>query len=44
MPISVKDIGDMFGKDVFTGKGFYAGKVTDLEFDLGRFKVGRRES
>ena len=39
MPISVKDIGDMFGKDVFTGKGFYAGKVTDLEFDLSRFKI-----
>ena len=39
MPITVKDIGDMFGKDVFTGKGYYAGKVTDLEFDLSRFKI-----
>lgn len=39
MPITVKDIGDMFGKDVFTGKGFYAGKVSDLEFDLSRFKI-----
>lgn len=39
MPISVKDIADMFGKDVFTGKGFYAGKVQDLEFDLSRFKI-----
>ena len=39
MPISVKDVADMFGKDVFTGKGFYAGKVSDLEFDLGRFKI-----
>jgi sporulation protein YlmC with PRC-barrel domain len=39
MPISVKEISDMFGKDVFTGKGFYAGKVSDLEFDLARFKV-----
>lgn len=39
MPITVKDIGDMFGKDVFTNKGFYAGKVADMEFDLSRFKI-----
>ena len=39
MPITVKDIADMFGKDVFTNKGFYAGKVSDMEFDLSRFKV-----
>lgn len=39
MPISVKDIADMFGKDVFTSKGYYAGKVSDMEFDLSRFKI-----
>jgi sporulation protein YlmC with PRC-barrel domain len=39
MPISVKEVSEMFGKDVFTGKGFYAGKVSDMEFDLSRFKV-----
>ncbi|HKZ45586.1 MAG TPA: PRC-barrel domain-containing protein [archaeon] len=39
MPITVKDIADMFGKDVFTGKGLYCGKVSDLEFDLARFKI-----
>lgn len=39
MPISVKDIADMFGKDVFTTKGYYAGKVSDIEFDLSRFKI-----
>lgn len=39
MPITVKDVADMFGKDVFTGKGFYCGKVSDLEFDLSRFKI-----
>jgi sporulation protein YlmC with PRC-barrel domain len=39
MPISVKDVSDMFGKDVFTGKGFYAGKISDMEFDLSRFKI-----
>jgi len=39
MPITVKDIGDMFGKDVFTSKGTFCGKVSDLEFDLSRFKI-----
>jgi sporulation protein YlmC with PRC-barrel domain len=29
----------MFGKDVFTSKGYYAGRVADVEFDLGRYKV-----
>lgn len=39
MAITVKDIGDMFNKDVFTSKGYYCGKVSDLEFDLSRFKI-----
>lgn len=39
MPINVKDVADMFNKDVFTGKGYYCGKVSDLEFDLSRFKI-----
>ena len=39
MAINVKDVGDMFSKDVFTSKGYYAGKVVDVEFDLSRFKI-----
>lgn len=39
MPVTVKDIADMFGKDVFTSKGVYCGKVSDLEFDLSKFKI-----
>lgn len=39
MPVTVKSIADLFGKDVFTGKGVYTGKVSDLEFDLARFKI-----
>jgi len=39
MAISVKDVNDMFSKDVFTGKGYYCGKINDLEFDLARFKI-----
>ncbi|MBI5871776.1 PRC-barrel domain-containing protein [archaeon] len=39
MPITVKDVADMFSKDVFTNKGFYCGKVSDMEFDLSRYKI-----
>jgi sporulation protein YlmC with PRC-barrel domain len=39
MAITIKDIADMFGKDVFTSKGVYCGKVSDVEFDLSKFKI-----
>ncbi len=39
MPINVKDVADMFSKDVFTNKGFYCGKVSDIEVDLSRYKI-----
>jgi len=39
MPITVKQVSDMFGKDVFTDRGFYCGKVIDIEMDLSKFKV-----
>ena len=39
MPITINNIADMFGKDVFTGKGLYCGKISDMEFDLARFKI-----
>jgi sporulation protein YlmC with PRC-barrel domain len=39
MPITVRDITEVLNKDVFTDKGYYCGKVSDLEFDISRFKV-----
>lgn len=39
MPITVKDISEMFGKDVFTDRGYYCGRVSDVEFDMSRFKI-----
>jgi sporulation protein YlmC with PRC-barrel domain len=39
MPITVKDISEVLNKDVFTDKGYYCGKISDLEFDISRFKV-----
>ena len=37
--VTVKNIGEMFDKDVFTNKGYYLGKVKNLEFDLARYKI-----
>ncbi len=37
--VTTKDIADLFGKDVFTSKGFYCGKVSDVDFDLSRYKI-----
>jgi sporulation protein YlmC with PRC-barrel domain len=39
MAVSVNNISGLFGKDVFTTKGFYAGKIDDCELDLSRFKI-----
>ena len=39
MPITVKEVSEMVGRDVFTDKGFYCGKISDVEFDLARYKV-----
>lgn len=39
MPITVKEVSEMFGKDVFTDRGLYCGRVSDIELDLSRFKL-----
>ncbi len=39
MPITVKEFTEMYGKDVFTDKGMFCGKVVDVEVDLRRFRV-----
>ena len=39
MPINVKDVSEIFGKDVFTDRGSYCGKISDLEFDLTKYKI-----
>jgi sporulation protein YlmC with PRC-barrel domain len=37
--ITVKEFSEMFGKDVFTDKGMFCGRVADLQVDLKRFRV-----
>jgi sporulation protein YlmC with PRC-barrel domain len=39
MAITVKNMTEMFGKDVFTNKGVYAGKVADVEINLAKFRT-----
>ncbi len=39
MSITIQSFTDVVGKDVFTTKGVYSGKVSNLELDLERFKV-----
>lgn len=39
MAITVKNVSEMFGKDVFTNKGVYCGKVADLLINLSKFRV-----
>lgn len=39
MPVTVSDASEMFSKDVFTNKGYYCGKVSDIELDLSRYKI-----
>ena len=39
MAIQIASVSDTWSKDVFTTKGFYCGKVEDVECDLKRFKL-----
>ncbi len=39
MAIKVSSVSETYGKDVFTNKGMFCGKVEDVECDLKRFKI-----
>jgi sporulation protein YlmC with PRC-barrel domain len=39
MPVQVASVSDTYAKDVFTDKGYFCGKVEDVECDLKRFKI-----
>jgi len=39
MSQNILDFSDITGKDVFTSKGSYCGKVKDVELNLGKFAV-----
>ena len=39
MVINEREMTDMVGKDIFTDKGAYFGKISDVEVDLTKFRV-----
>ena len=39
MAITVKNITEMMGKDCFTNKGVFCGKIVDVEIDLDKYRV-----
>ncbi len=39
MAITMETLSGIVGKDVFTTKGVYCGKVSDVDMDLEKFRV-----
>ena len=39
MAINVRSFSEMSKKDVFTNKGLYCGRITDLGLDIEKFRV-----
>ena len=39
MPINVENLSGMFGKDVFSNRGVYCGKVSNVRINLDKFRV-----
>jgi sporulation protein YlmC with PRC-barrel domain len=39
MAVNVQNLSDMIGKDVFTVKGVYTGRVSDMHVNLGKFRL-----
>lgn len=39
MPINVKNLSEIYGKDVFTDKGIFCGTVEDVKVNFHKFRV-----
>jgi len=39
MAITVKNISDVFNKDVFTNRGVFCGRVSDIDINLTKFRI-----
>ncbi|MGC9058828.1 MAG: PRC-barrel domain-containing protein [Candidatus Aenigmatarchaeota archaeon] len=37
--VSVKEVTEMIEKDVFTNKGYYLGRLKDLDIDISSFRI-----
>ncbi len=39
MPINVKNLSEIYGKDVFTNKGVFCGNIEDIKVNFKKFRV-----
>ena len=39
MAITVKNATEMFGKDVFTNRGAYCGRISDIKVNMEKFRL-----
>ena len=39
MVVNEQEMSQIIGKDIFTDKGAYCGKIADVEFDLSKFRL-----
>ena len=39
MVVTVKNLSEVFGKDVFTNRGVFCGRVADIEVSLSKFRI-----
>ena len=39
MPVNVKGYSELVKKDVFTAKGMFCGKVSDIDLDMEKFRI-----
>ena len=39
MAITVKNVSEVFSKDVFTNRGVFCGKVSDIDVNLSKFRI-----
>jgi sporulation protein YlmC with PRC-barrel domain len=39
MVVNEQEINEVVGKDVFTDKGSYCGKISDIELDIAKFRI-----
>ena len=39
MVVNEQEIKEVIGKDVFTDKGSYCGKISDIELDISKFRI-----
>lgn len=37
--VEIKDVLELFSKEVFTERGYYTGRISDVEIDVSKYRV-----